>query len=145
LAVVVLTNRHGGQLLKIVDTACELFLPLKPPQNESPPEAEEISLAEMQEYLGVYKNGAAERVEAIKRDGKLIVRDNSPGVEIFNRGGKLFLRRGESELPITKIGERLFMAQSPRANLPDEFVMLPDRSGKITYLQIGDTALKRQE
>jgi CubicO group peptidase (beta-lactamase class C family) len=127
VAIVILTNGQGGQLPKTVERASELLLPLQAKEKVSPPEPKEMAPAEMSEYVGVYNNGG------------------ESGVEVFIREGKLFLRAGKSEFPLSKIGDRRLMMQEPGAAEPDELVMLPDKSGRITYIQVGSGALKRQK
>jgi CubicO group peptidase (beta-lactamase class C family) len=125
LGIVVLTNRQGGRLPKTVERATELLLPLEPEKSVAPPEARHMTLAEMSEYVGIYSNGGEP-------------------VEIFIRDGGLFLRLGKSELQLSKIGDQRLMMKEPGASAPDELVMLPDKSGRIAYVQVGTGALKRQ-
>lgn len=126
VAVVILTNGRGGQLPKTVTRASELLLSLPPRKSVPPPETKEMTLGEMSEYVGTYNNGGEP-------------------VEIFIREGKLFMRVGKSELQLSKIGDRRLMMKEPGAAAPDELVMLPDKSGRITYIQVGSGALKRQK
>jgi len=126
VAIAVLTNVQGGELPKTVERASELLVPLTAPEKVSPPEPKEMTLAEMSEYTGVYNNG-----------GK-------SGIEIFIREGKLFVKYGNQELQLQKIGDRRLMAKEPGAAEPDEWVMLPNKTGKITYIQVGSGALMRQ-
>ncbi len=125
LTIVILTNRQGQQLPKTVEKALELLLPLESKRNIAPPEVQEMTLAEMAEYVGLYNNGG-------------------DPVEIFIREGRLFLRTGKSELQLTKIGDRRLLMKEPGASTPDELVMLPDKGGSIAYIQVGSGALKRQ-
>lgn len=125
VGIVILTNRQGQQLPKTVERISELLLPLEAKKNISPPQAQEMTVAEMSEYVGVYNNGGEP-------------------VEIFIREGRLFLRIGKTELPLSKIGNRRLMMKEPGAAAPDELVMLPDKSGRITYIQVGSSALTRQ-
>ena len=125
IGIVVLANRQGQQLPKTVEKATELLVQLEPKKSPLPPETKEMIPSEMSEYVGVYNNGG-------------------DPVEIFIRDGRLFLRTGKSELQLSKIGERRFMMQEPGATAPDQLVMLPDKSGRIAYIQVGSSALKRQ-
>jgi CubicO group peptidase (beta-lactamase class C family) len=126
IAIVVLTNGRGGQLPRTVTRASELLVPMPPRKSPPPPETKEMSLGEMSEYVGTYNNGG-------------------DPVEIFIREGKLFIRVGKTELQLSKIGDRRLMMKEPGAATPDELVMLPDKSGKIAYIQVGSGALKRQK
>jgi CubicO group peptidase (beta-lactamase class C family) len=125
-AIVILTNAQGGRLPKTVERASELLLPLAATGNVLPPKTKEMTLAEMSEYVGVYNNGG-------------------DGVEVFIREDKLFLRYGKRELQISKIGDHRLMMKEPGATAHDELVMLPDKSGRIAYIQVGSGALTRQK
>ncbi|HZP83833.1 MAG TPA: serine hydrolase domain-containing protein [Chthonomonadaceae bacterium] len=125
VGIVILTNGRGSQLPKTVERASELLLPLQPKARAAPPAIQEMTPAEMSDYVGVYNNGG------------------ESGVEIFVREGRLFLRAEKSEFPLSKIGERRLMMKLPDAAEPDELVMLPDRRGRIVYIQVGSGALKR--
>jgi CubicO group peptidase (beta-lactamase class C family) len=127
VAIVVLTNGQGGQLPKTVERVSELLLPLRAVEKVSPPKMMEMTLAEMSQYVGTYNNGG------------------ESGVEIFIRDGQLFVRVGQAELRMSKIGERRLAVKEPGADAPDEFVMLPDKTGKIVYIQVGSGALTRQK
>ena len=126
IAIVVLTNGRGGHLPRTVTKASELLLPLLPRKGAPAPETKEMTLAEMAEYVGTYNNGG-------------------DPVEIFIREGRLFMRVGKSQLQLSKIGDRRLMMKEPGAAAPDELVMLPAKSGRITYIQVGSGALKRQK
>jgi CubicO group peptidase (beta-lactamase class C family) len=126
-AIVILTNRQGGRLPKTVERASELLLPLLAPEMVRKRETKEMTIGEMSEYVGLYNNGG-----------------ETP-VEIFIRDRKLFLRAEKSELEISKIGDRRLMIKVPEVAEPDELVMVPDKSGRIIYIQLGSGALKRQK
>jgi len=126
VAIVILTDGRGGQLPRTVTRASELLLPLSPRKLVPTPETKEMTLAEMAEYVGTYNNGG-------------------DPVEIFIREGRLFMRVGKSELQLSKIADRRLMMKEPGAAAPDELVMLPDKSGRITYIQVGSGALMRQK
>ncbi|MGH9842388.1 MAG: serine hydrolase domain-containing protein [Blastocatellia bacterium] len=125
VAIVILTNGRGANLRKTVERASELLLRLEAKKTVTPPETKEMTLAEMSEYAGVYNNGGEP-------------------VKIFIRENRLFLQTGKTELQLSKIGDRRLMMKEPGASAPDELVMLPDKSGRIAYIQVGSGALKRQ-
>jgi CubicO group peptidase (beta-lactamase class C family) len=126
IAIVVLTNRQGQSLPKTIERASELLLTLEPRKESAALVATEMTNAEMAEYVGRYSNGG-------------------DPIAILVRDGRLFLRVDKNELELSKIGERRLMMQEPGASAPDQLVMLPDKTGRIAYIQIGSTALKRQE
>jgi CubicO group peptidase (beta-lactamase class C family) len=125
IGIVVLANRQGQQLPKTVEKATELLVQLEAKQNAVLPETKEMSLSEMAEYAGVFNNGG-------------------DPVEIFIRDRRLFLRAGQSERQLFKIGDRRLMMQETGASAPDQLVMLPDKTGRIAYVQVGSSALRRQ-
>jgi CubicO group peptidase (beta-lactamase class C family) len=143
-AIVVLTNLQSGELPKTVEKASELLLPLMTPEPPALTSMQEMTTDEMNQYVGVYKNGDARRVSSISVKGVMTFRDDSPGVEIFVRDSQLKLRQGQTEFSVSKIGVRRFAIKQPGAPREDEFVLVPDSSGKITYLVFGDFAMKRQ-
>jgi CubicO group peptidase (beta-lactamase class C family) len=121
-SVIILANKTGVLLNKTAEKAMELILALEPkPEVKNQPLA--ISKAELNEYIGTYRNKPMQ-------------------VELFIREGKLYLKRENGEFPVTKIGAYRFSVTKSGAPDTQEFVMVP-ANDHTWYLHIGRHALKK--
>jgi CubicO group peptidase (beta-lactamase class C family) len=117
IAIIILTNRTGGQLPRTADVATGLFAQLgsrtDPSQSEEPLSAEEIS-----RLVGKYTN-------------------NRETVELSEREGKLYARQGGQERSATKAGPN-------RLKIRDgEYIVIPGDDGKPEYLHHGGRSYRR--
>jgi hypothetical protein len=109
-------------LNKTAEKAMELVLDLQPkPEVKNKPLA--ISKAELNEYIGIYRN-------------------NPMQIEIFVKESKLYLKREDGQFPVTKIGAYRFSVPKSGASDTEEFVMVP-ANDNIWYLHIGRHALRK--
>lgn len=121
-AVIIMANKSNGLLLRTLETATELAVPLKPAGARLPKEPIEMTRAEMESYAGTYQN--------------------SPDylrVELFVEEGALHLRQvGESAMSrVVKVGDRLFMAGG------QEFLLIPGSDGTPKSMHIAAHVLRR--
>jgi hypothetical protein len=115
LGVVVLLNRSGVRMERIVDAAFDALGVSRPP--ESPPAAKPaiaMDPAEMQGYVGRYENRFP--------------------VEITLRDGALYRTWFGQQQQVYKIGEQLFTVDSARLNRRAEFMMVPAAPGRPAYV-----------
>jgi CubicO group peptidase (beta-lactamase class C family) len=114
--LIVLLNSGNDRFTKTIDAAFSLFNTAHEKKKSKPAEFIPMGEAEMSRYTGTYKN---------RWDMDLFIRDD-----------ELFLRRFGDEIPVTKIGENRFAVFPPGAAIPQEFLLLPDKTGKIQYIQM---------
>jgi CubicO group peptidase (beta-lactamase class C family) len=115
VALIILLNSGNDRFTKTIDAAFTLFNP-EVDREKKRPDFIPMGVSEMSRYTGTYKN---------RWD-----------MDIFIRDDELFLRRFGDELPITKIADNRFAVFPPGAALPQEFLLLPDKNGKIQYIQM---------
>ncbi len=120
-AVIILTNRSGGQLPKSVEAAMELFLPLSP-KTEIKAAVTSVTQADLAGLPGRYAQG-------------------QNLVEIVARQGKLFFKQGNVELPLHKMSDYKFAVDTGQRR---EFVVVRGANGRVEYLHSGMRALARQ-
>jgi CubicO group peptidase (beta-lactamase class C family) len=125
-AVIVLANRDGTNLRKMIEKAIELGLPLAVKDEAKPKPTLPISEDEMKKYVGVYTN------------------PNRWDEEVLIKEGKLTLKLFGVELALTKVGDGRFAFQFPNA-LPEEMVIKPGADGKPGYLHHYVWAFRRRE
>src|SRR5712691_4388608 len=121
-AVIILTNKSDSLLIKSMEKATELAVPLQPRVAASPKQPITMGASEMQRYVGIYQNAPDYlRLELVIVDGKL------------------FLRQPEAseKSEVTKVGDNIFSAGG------QEFVLILGANGRIKYLHISGHALKR--
>ena len=137
LAVIIFANRTGAILNKSLERALELSLPLKPNLPEPLKQVMPMTLAEMENYVGTYVNGAL-KIELLVRDGKLFRKEFYP-TTIEGGPGRDF------EAPVTKVGTNRFAFTPPEETAPAEFVLVPGPSGRPEYLHSFMEAARRIE
>jgi CubicO group peptidase (beta-lactamase class C family) len=120
VAVIVQTNRTGGNLPATVNKAFELLLPeTKQPPPAAPADLP-IAAEDIKRLEGEYRNGAQRVVASVK-------------------DGKLFLKRGDGpELPVLKRSAVRYAAERG-----GEFVAVAGSDGRVEYLHAGSRALAR--
>ncbi len=111
-AVIVLTNKSGETLRKILNKATELGLGLKEGETEKPEPVSPLTAAEMDQYAGSYTHAPQTW-------------------EISVKDGKLFVKLDGNEHQLTKSGEKRLTFG---ANNENELVFVAGKSGKIEYL-----------
>jgi CubicO group peptidase (beta-lactamase class C family) len=79
--VIVLANRSGAGLPRTADKAMELVLALPAPTRDSAGVPAPMTDREMDAYVGVYSQGAR-RMEIVKKDGKLILKQGGRETEM---------------------------------------------------------------
>jgi CubicO group peptidase (beta-lactamase class C family) len=112
---VVLANRSGASLPRTMQKAMDLVLALPEAPREPVPPVTKINEQEMSAYVGVYTQGAR-KMEIVKRDGKL------------------FLKQGTRETELDRVGPHRFTS-----NL--FFVTAVD--GTVEYLHSGGRSWKK--
>jgi CubicO group peptidase (beta-lactamase class C family) len=124
VAVIVLANRRA-HLMKTVEKALEVMLPLAP----KPPEPQPLKFTEreIEEYVGRFAQGPNSR---------------SPS-ELVPAGDGLALKQGQVQFPLTKIGNDLFTAKLPGFSSPLRMKIVRGTDGRIAYLHNRLRALKR--
>lgn len=126
VAVIVLANRNL-HLMKTVEKALEVMLPLAP----KPPEPEPLKFTEreIEEYVGRYAQDAQRR----------------PPIEyeIVRAGAGLALKQRQAQLPLTKIGNDLFTLTLPGSSAPLRMKIVRGADGRVAYLHNRFHALKR--
>jgi len=120
-AVIVLTNKSNGLLLKTLEKATELAVPLQPKTTSPPREPIAMNEAEMQSYVGIYQNAPDYlRLELVVKDGKLFLR-----------------QAGQSEMSqVVKVGDNIFNAAG------QEFLLIQG-TGKAKYMHLAAHALRK--
>jgi len=116
-AVIILTNRTGGQLPRTAELASALLAPLGPKAGTSRPE-QPLSAEEITKLVGTYTN-------------------NRDRVELFERDGKLFVRQGQRETAAVKTGPNRLGVSA------DDVIIIPGDDGKPEYLHRGGRTLRR--
>jgi CubicO group peptidase (beta-lactamase class C family) len=121
-AVIILANKSDGLLLKSLEKATELAVPLQPKPTTPPREPIAMDEAEMGRYTGIYQNAP-----------------DYLRLEILRKDGKLFLRQAGQEgmSPVAKVGDHLFTAGG------QELLLIVRPDGKVKYLHIAGHALRR--
>lgn len=124
VAVIVLANR-SAHLMKTVEKALEIMLPLAP----KPPEAEPMKFTEreIEEYVGRYAQDPNSR---------------SP-IELARTSEGLALKQGQAQFPLTKIGNDLFTVKLPRFSAPLRMKIVRGADGRVAYLHNRLRAFKR--
>ncbi len=124
VAVIVLANR-SAHLMKTVDKALEIMLPLTPKPVESAPL--KFTERELEEYVGRYAQDP-----------------NSRNVfELVRANEGLALKQGQAQFPLTKIGNDLFTVKLPRFSAPLRLKIVRGKDGRVAYLHNRLRALKR--
>jgi CubicO group peptidase (beta-lactamase class C family) len=123
VAVIVLANRRT-HLMKTVDKALELTLPLAPKAEK--PKPLEFTARELDEYVGRYG----------QRPGA--------GVELVRSENGLALKTGSSQAPLTKIGTDVFTVRLPGFPEPLRLAIVRGADGRIQYLHNRLRAFRRQ-
>jgi CubicO group peptidase (beta-lactamase class C family) len=122
VAVIILTNRSNGLLLKSFETATELAVPLEPapPPPQRTPVA--MSPSDLSESAGTYQNGP-----------------DYLTIELIVENGKLFLRQvgQEGKAEVLKTGPDSF------AGAGTEFLLLRGRTSGAAYMHIAGHALRK--
>lgn len=121
-AVIILTNKSNGLLLKSLEKATELAVPLQPKTTTPLKEPTAMTETEMRSYAGIYQNAPDYlRLELVVKDGKLFLK-----------------QAGQSEMSqVVKVGELIFNASG------QEFLLIPGTNGKTKYMHIAAHALRR--
>src|SRR5216684_2025907 len=121
-AVIVLTNKSNGLLLKTLEKATELAVPLLPKTTSPPREPIAMNEAEMRSYVGIYQNAPDYlRLELVVKDSKLFLR-----------------QAGQSEMSqVVKVGDHIFNAGG------QEFLLIPGTNGKAKYMHLAAHALRK--
>ena len=121
-AVIILTNKSDSLLLKSMEKATELAVPLQPKAAALPKQPIAMSAGEMKRYVGVYQNAPDYlRLELVIVDGKLFLRQ--PGAS--------------EKSEVVKVGDNIFSAGG------QEFVLISETNGRMKYLHISGHALRR--
>jgi hypothetical protein len=124
VAVIVLANRRT-HLMKTLEKALEIILPLAPQAREAAPL--KFTERELEEYVGRYAQDANSR---------------SP-VELVRMNEGLALKQGQAQFPLTKIGSDLFTIKLPGFSAPLRMKIVRGADGRIAYLHNRLRALKR--
>jgi hypothetical protein len=124
VAVIVLANR-SAHLMKTVEKALEIMLPLAP----KPPETEALKFTEreLEEYVGRYAQDPNSR---------------SP-LELVRTADGLALKQGQMQFPLTKIANDLFTVKLPRFSAPLRMKIVRGADGRVAYLHNRLRAFKR--
>ena len=122
VAVIILTNKSNGLLLKTLERATELAVPLRPKTTPPPRQPVAMNEAEMRGYAGVYQNAPDYlRLELVVEDGKLFLK-----------------QAGQSGMSqVVKVGSNIFNAGG------QEFLLVPGMGGKAKYMHIAAHALRK--
>jgi CubicO group peptidase (beta-lactamase class C family) len=122
-ALIILANRTGGSLPKTTTKALELLLPLAAKSEPKPP-AQPMTAAEIDRCIGTFSQGS-QRVELLKRDGKL------------------WLKQGAQTLPVSQASENRFTAGEPGKPPATSFALVLDLSGKAEFFHAGLRSMRR--
>jgi CubicO group peptidase (beta-lactamase class C family) len=123
VAVIVLANRRT-HLMKTVEKALELTLPLAPKAEQ--PKPLEFTARELDEYVGRYGQGPG------------------AGVELVRSENGLALKTGSAQAPLTKIGTDVFTVRLPGFSEPLRLAIVRGADGRIQYLHNRLRAFRRQ-
>jgi CubicO group peptidase (beta-lactamase class C family) len=121
-AVIILTNKSDGLLLKTLEKATELGVPLRPKTIAPPAKPIAMNETEMRDYVGSYQNAPDYlRLELVIKDGGLFLK-----------------QAGQSAMsPVVKVGDNVFNAGG------QEFVLIPGTTGTTKYMHIAGHALRK--
>lgn len=125
-AVVALANKTGTVLGQTVEKAMELFLPLQPATPAASRKEMPLTLSEMEEIAGTYRNGLL-RIDLFIRDEKLIRKEFYPTTVGEGPGRQI-------ETAVKKIGPDRFAFTPPGENTVIEFTIMRDGKGLPEYL-----------
>jgi CubicO group peptidase (beta-lactamase class C family) len=117
VAVIVQTNRTGTTPPSTEEKALELAAHLEPKPAESKPAKMAVSVAEVKQIAGVYRNG-----------------DQS--IDAFPREGKLYVKIADREFEFIRYGEKRFSGGV-------EFTVVRGADGAVRYLHAGLRAFAR--
>jgi len=123
-AVIILTNRTGAVFSRSARKAIEILVPKKAESIQSTSTEQAMKTDEIANYAGIYVNNETIRAELVVIDGKLL------------------LKAGDKTFSIKKIGENRFSA--PGAGQLQNFLLMPDSSGKIEFMAVENWALKKR-
>jgi CubicO group peptidase (beta-lactamase class C family) len=126
-AVIVLTNRSGGQLPVTVGKAMEMFLPLAAAKPSERPKPKPMSAAEMRRHVGSYSQGPANRVE------------------IAMRNGKLFAERGGAQVEMTRLDAGRFSLLPPGATEPLVLAAIAGPDRRTQFVHMGANSFRRMD
>jgi hypothetical protein len=122
-AVIVLANKEGRPLTKMMDKALELLTPLQAIDSPKPKPDIPMTEQEMKQYTGTYHN---------RWD-----------VEVTIRERKLILKRFGSEIELSKVGQNRFSL--PESNGKSEEILIFPASGENpAFLQMFIWGFKKQ-
>lgn len=122
VAVIILTNKTNGLLLRSLEKATELAVPLHAPRPTPPRTPIDMVPADMRAYAGVYQNAPDYlRLELVEENGKLFLRQDG--------------QTGRSE--VLKVGANSFTADGT------EFVLISGRNADVVYMHIAAHALRK--
>ena len=121
-AVIILTNKSNGLLMRSFEKATELVVPLKPRSTPTPRQPLVITDAELKKYAGVYQNAP-----------------DYLRLELVADGRKLFLTEvgATARSDVIKVGDSKFSAGG------QEFLLIDGVNGKTKYMHIAGHALKK--
>ena len=122
VAIIILTNKSNGLLMKAFEQATELAVSLEPKTVLPQRQLIAMTESEMRGYAGTYQN--------------------SPDylrVELLVKDGKLFLRQiGQTEMSeVVKFGDKAFNAGG------QDFLLIPGANGKTKYMHIAAHVLRK--
>jgi CubicO group peptidase (beta-lactamase class C family) len=121
-AVIILTNKTNSVLLRSLEKATELAVPLQPKPAPPPKHPVTITDAEMKNYAGAYENAPDYlRMELAVIDGKLFLKQTG----------------ANEKSEVVKVGDNIFTAGG------QEFLLISGGNGKAKYMHIVGHALKR--
>lgn len=124
VAVIVLANR-SNHLMKTVEKALEIMLPLAP--KPADPEPLKFTDREIEEYAGRYAQDP-----------------NSPAVfELVRAGDGMAFKQGQAQFPLTKVGNDVFTVKLPGFSTPLRMKIVRGSDGRVAYLHNRLRALKR--
>jgi hypothetical protein len=120
IGVIILNNKDGARLNKTFAKAFQLLRPSlsSPPPAAAVPEKSPIPMseAEMSRYVGTYSNRL--KVDLLKRDGRL------------------YLRQLGTERAVTRIGQNRFSVTPPNQPKSQEFLLVTDSAAEQPYMQM---------
>jgi CubicO group peptidase (beta-lactamase class C family) len=121
-AVIILGNKSDGLLLRSLEKATELAIPLQPRPASAPREPVVMTDAEMKSYVGIYQNAPDYlRLELLVKDGKLLLKQVGQ----------------EATSPVAKVGDSVLTAGG------QEFVLIKGSDGSVRHLHIAGHALRK--
>jgi CubicO group peptidase (beta-lactamase class C family) len=123
-AVIVVANRSGSGMPKLVDAISEAMLPLEP-KPERPP-ARPLDPADVLRYAGVYVNGTSR-------------------VTLQADGAALNANVGGTKERFARSADRFLLSDANADAEPRRLVLVPDPSGQIEYVFSGGRAFRRSD